>query len=499
MDLFEYSKNNINKSELELAPDLSADPSCAEPSGFSESTPAWSAANNQSPRASQELPPKKPDCSQELASQELSRKSSSILANEFSVLEVQKATGLPAFQSQSAEASLPSLNLTWGLEPLAARMRPKRLEDLVGQQHLLRPGTIWYKAIQSGQVPSLILFGPPGAGKSSLIEIIIQTTRAHVERVSATEFTAKVLREVAAAAKTRKIERRQRTLFFIDEIHRLTSTQQDLLLPHTESGDMILLGATTENPSFNIARALRSRCQILELKSLNSSDHLILLNRAARLLGIELEMLLGKEAIELLISGSGGDARTLLNRFELIYNAFILSPDDQSSAMVNSGEAPTNELDTRSRFPLDSAGLQVFAFENVKPNLDSQAMRSNLMSALIKSMRASDPDDASFYLRSLVHAKESLGHICRRLVIFASEDIGLADSTALSFALAARDAVEYVGDPEAQLILSHAVISLAKRPKSREAVDAIEKSTARLSTGTSLSIPAKYRLHSRGQ
>lgn len=329
--------------------------------------------------------------------------------------------------------------------PLAARMRPRTLEEFVGQESLLGAGRALRAAIERDAVPSMILWGPPGSGKTSLAEIVARTTGAHFERMSAVSAGVADLRRAVSDAKARARGGRQ-TILFIDEIHRFNKAQQDAILPYVEDGTVTFVGATTENPSFEVNSALLSRARVFVLQPLSDGDVATIVDRALTdERGLNGRVRLDDEARELLIRLANGDARVALNALE--YAAASVAPD--------AGEA---QIDA----PLIREAMQRRGSQYDKGG----EMHYDVISAFIKSMRASDPDAALYWLARMVDGGEDPLFIARRLVIAASEDVGLADSNALSVAIAAQQAVHFVGMPEGFFPLAHATLYLATAPKS---------------------------------
>ncbi|MDQ2991811.1 MAG: replication-associated recombination protein A [Candidatus Eremiobacteraeota bacterium] len=325
--------------------------------------------------------------------------------------------------------------------PLAARMRPRTLDEYVGQTQIVGPGRALRRAIESDTVPSMILWGPPGTGKTTLAEIVARTTGAHFTKLSAVSAGVADLRKVVAEAQARK-RMGKRTVLFIDEIHRFNKGQQDAVLPYVEDGTTVLIGATTENPSFEVNSALLSRSRVFVLESLTDDDVGALVDRALadpeRGLGAK-GVTLEPEARAVLIDLANGDARAALNALEFaasvsktIDRATVL--DAMQRRMANYDKGGDNHYDT--------------------------------ISAFIKSMRASDPDASLYWLARMIDAGEDPLFIARRIVILASEDVGLADSRGLQVALAAQQAVHFLGMPEGHYPLAHAVLYLATAPKS---------------------------------
>jgi len=360
--------------------------------------------------------------------------------------------------------------------PLAARMRPRTLDEFVGQEQILGPGKLLRRAIESDRVSSLILWGPPGSGKTTLAQIIARATHAHFVGLSAVSAGVADLRKAIEDASLRRRQRGQRTILLIDEIHRFNKGQQDAILHAVEQGVVTLVGATTENPSFEVNSALLSRCRVFTLRPLRPEELEVLIRRAIsdreRGMG-SLQIDLDTEAMRALIALSDGDARKVLNGLELAVAA--TTPDAHGVHHV--GLAAVEDAMQR-RVPLyDKAGEQHY----------------DLVSAFIKSLRGSDPDAALYYMARMLEAGEDPLFLMRRMVILSAEDIGLADPQALQVAVAAQQAVHFVGMPEAWLIMSEAAIYLATAPKSSSAKIAIEKAREAASTSGDLPVPLHLR------
>lgn len=355
-------------------------------------------------------------------------------------------------------------------EPLAERMRPRSLDDYVGQKHLVGEGAILRKMIDAGRISSFILWGPPGVGKTTLAQIIAHTLKVPFYTLSAVTSGVKDVREVIERAKNNRFFDSASPILFIDEIHRFSKSQQDSLLGAVEKGIVTLIGATTENPSFEVIRPLLSRCQLYVLKSLGKDDLQGLLERA-----IHKDVVLKEKDITLKETGamlrySGGDARKLLNILELIVNSF------SSDEIIITDEVVERELQ-QNPLAYDKQG----------------EMHYDIISAFIKSIRGSDPDAALYWMARMIEGGEDPQFIARRVVISASEDIGLANPNALLLANAAFDTVMKIGWPEARIALAEAVVYLATSPKSNSAYLGINAAIARVRETGNLPVPLHIR------
>ena len=334
--------------------------------------------------------------------------------------------------------------------PLALRLRPRTLEEFVGQQQVLGEGSGLRLAIAEDRVGSMILFGPPGSGKTTLARIVAETTGAAFEELSAVSASVADVREVLTRARDRLGGSGQRTILFLDEIHRFNKAQQDALLPGVEEGLLTLIGATTENPYFEVNSALLSRCQIYELESLSIEDLETVARRGAAELGVELP----DELLRLIATRAGGDARS-------VHNIVELAVQTAQGAGEPLAEAHVDDAARKRPLVYDKAADAHYDF----------------ISAFIKSMRGSDADASVYYLAAMLESGEDARYIARRMIVLASEDIGNADPRALMVAVAAAQAVEHVGLPEARLNLSQAAIYLALAPKSNASYEAIKRAT----------------------
>jgi putative ATPase len=361
------------------------------------------------------------------------------------------------------------------LAPLAEALRPRRFDDVVGQEHLAAPGAALRRLAESGRLGSSILWGPAGTGKTTLARIAAETAGYELEGLSAVSAGVREVREALERARQRLAERGVRTALFIDEVHRFNKSQQDLLLPVSETGAIVLIGATTENPFFEVNAALMSRCTLWRLTALRDEDLEELCRRGARLRGA----VLGDGAAEALVASAEGDARAALTTLDTAVVLADAGPEGAGEVVV-----------TREHVALARDGRLVH---------QSRDTHYDQISAFIKSVRGSDPDAALYWMVALLEAGESARFLARRLVILASEDVGLADSSALVLAQAAAQAVEFVGLPEARLTLAHATLALALAPKSNSATRALAATEAALRAGSSTQVPTALRdAHYRG-
>ena len=340
--------------------------------------------------------------------------------------------------------------------PLASRLRPTKLEEVVGQQHIVGKDKLLYRAIKADKLTSVIFYGPPGTGKTTLAKVIANTTSADFTQINATVAGKKDMEEVVKQAQNALGMYGRKTILFIDEIHRFNKGQQDYLLPFVEDGTIILIGATTENPYFEVNGALLSRSIIFELKSLEKKDIRKLLDRAVtdpvKGLG-SYHAEVSEEALDFLADLAGGDARAALNAIEL----GVLTTERSADGKIHVDLETAQECIQKRVVRYDKTGDQHY----------------DTISAFIKSMRGSDPDAAVYYLAKMLYAGEDIKFIARRIMICASEDVGNADPNALVVAVSAAQAVERIGMPEAQIILSQAVLYVATAPKSNSACNAV--------------------------
>ena len=365
--------------------------------------------------------------------------------------------------------------------PLASRLRPRTLEEVVGQQHIIGKDKMLYRAIKADKLGSVIFYGPPGTGKTTLAKVIANTTSAEFTQINATVAGKKDMEEVVQKAKNAMGMYGRRTILFVDEIHRFNKGQKDYLLPFVEDGTLILIGATTENPYFEVNSALISRSIIFELKPLEKEDIRTLIERAVY--DVERGMgayhaVIEEDAEEFLADIAGGDARAALNAVELA----VLTTEPEKDGKIHI------TLDVAS----ECIQKRVVRYDKTGDN------HYDTISAFIKSMRGSDPDAAVYYLARMLYAGESVTFIARRIMICASEDVGNADPQALQVAVAAAQAVERIGMPESQLILSQAALYVACAPKSNSATNAIFEATEAVKSGKATIPPYLQDAHYPG-
>ncbi len=366
--------------------------------------------------------------------------------------------------------------------PLASRLRPVKLEEVVGQQHIIGKDKLLYRAIQADKLSSIIFYGPPGTGKTTLAKVIANTTSAEFTQINATSAGKKDMEEVVQQAKNNQGMYGKKTILFIDEIHRFNKAQQDYLLPFVEDGTIVLIGATTENPYFEVNGALLSRSVIFELKPLSKDEIRSILLRALT----DQEKGMGsyhakieEDALEFLADVANGDARAALTAIEL---GVLTTPRGEDGNIHITLEVASECIQKR-----------VVQYDKMGDN------HYDTISAFIKSMRGSDPDAAVYYLAKMLYAGEDIKFIARRIMICASEDVGNADPQALMVAVSAAQAVERIGMPEAQIILSHAVTYVASAPKSNAACLAIDRAMETVKNTQSAPVPVHLQdSHYRG-
>jgi putative ATPase len=356
--------------------------------------------------------------------------------------------------------------------PLAQRMRPRNLDEVVGQRHIIGPDKLLYRAIKADKLSSIIFYGPPGTGKTTLAKVIANTTSADFRQINATVAGKKDMEDVVAAAKNNMGMYGRKTILFVDEIHRFNKGQQDYLLPFVEDGTLILIGATTENPYFEVNSALISRSIIFELKALEKEDILSLIHTAVydkeRGMGAY-DAVIDDAAAEFLADIANGDARNALNAVEL--------------GIMSTNRADDGKIHITLEVAEECIQKRVIRYDKTGDN------HYDTISAFIKSMRGSDPDAALYYLARMLYAGEDIKFIARRIMICASEDVGNADPQALVVAVSACEAVERIGMPEAQIILAQAVTYIATAPKSNASYLGIDKAMAQVAGEKTAVIP----------
>ena len=379
--------------------------------------------------------------------------------------------------------------------PLATRMRPCSLEEFVGQGHILAAGKLLRRAIEADRLPSVIFSGPPGSGKTTLARIIAEMTHSKFIRISGVESNVAEMRRVIAAATNRLRTSGQKTILFIDEIHHFNKAQQDILLPDVETGNLRLIGATTYNPFFYVNSALVSRSQVFQLEPLRVEQLEQLINRALtdkeRGLG-NYKVRIDKDARRHLAKLSDGDARKCLNALEI---GVLTTPPTGGTTSVSPASLRT-KTDATARVP-PTEGLIHFTLAVAEESIQQKSVvydragdaHYDTISAFIKSMRASDEKGAMYWLAKMLYAGEDFRFIARRIVIFASEDVGLADPEALPLAIATQQAVESVGMPEARIPLAHATAYMCRAKKSREAYDALNAATEKIEMEQTKGVP----------
>jgi putative ATPase len=360
--------------------------------------------------------------------------------------------------------------------PLASRMRPRSLDEFVGQEHILAPGKLLRRAIEADRLPSVILSGPPGTGKTTLAQIIAAMTQSKFERLSGVESNVAEMRRVVAGATNRRRSSGKKTILFVDEIHHFNKVQQDILLPDVESGNLRLIGATTYNPFFYVNSALVSRSQVFQLESLGVDELELLIERALE----DEERGLGKHRVKMdpdarhhLAKLSDGDARKCLNALEI---GVLTTPPNDKGVIHFTLPVAEESIQTKA-VVYDRAGDAHY----------------DTISAFIKSMRASDEKGAIYWLAKMLHAGEDFRFIARRILIFASEDVGLADAEALPLAIATQQAVEFVGMPEARIPLAHATVYMCRAKKNREAYESLGEATEEIEAERTQRVPEKLK------
>src|SRR5438477_12205929 len=397
-----------------------------------------------------------------------------------------------------AKSEAENLERVSAAAPLAARMRPRTLDEFVGQEHILAPGKLLRRAIEADRLPSLIISGPPGSGKTTLAYVIAEMTHSEFIRLSGVESNVAEIRKVVAAAANRLRTSGRKTIVFIDEIHHFNKAQQDILLPDVESGNLRLIGATTYNPYFYVNSALVSRSLVFRLEPLTVEQLEIVSDRALA----DSERGLGKYKVKLdadarrhLAKLSDGDARKCLNALEV----GVLTTPPGGKASVPS-KSSRRKQDATERVP-PAEGVIHFTLRVAEESIQTKAVvydkkgdaHYDTISAFIKSMRASDEKGAIYWLAKMLHAGEDFRFIARRIVIFASQDVGLADPEALPLAIATQQAVEFVGLPEARIPLAHATAYMCRTKKSREAYELLGTASEKIESEQTRAVPDELK------
>jgi putative ATPase len=388
-------------------------------------------------------------------------------------------------------------NQTADNAPLATRMRPRSLEEFVGQEHILGPGKLLRRAIEADRLPSVIFYGPPGSGKTTLARVIAEMTHAKFVRISGVESNVAEMRRVLAAGTNRLRTSGQKTILFVDEIHHFNKAQQDILLPDVEAGNLRLIGATTYNPFFYVNSALVSRSQVFRLEPLSVEQLEQLIDRALadkeRGLG-NYNVKMDSDARRHLAKLSDGDARKCLNALEI---GVLTTPAVADRVEVGRPKREKHSGAAGVNAPGYNESVIHFTLPVAEESIQQKAVvydragdaHYDTISAFIKSMRASDEKGAMYWLAKMLHAGEDFRFIARRIVIFASEDVGLADPEALQLAIATQHAVEFVGLPEARIPLAHATVYMCRAAKSREAYDLLNAATEQIEAEQTKSVP----------
>lgn len=364
--------------------------------------------------------------------------------------------------------------------PLSEVLRPKNLDEIIGQEKTIGPQSKLGRMLRQGIVPSLIIWGPPGTGKTTFALALAQHIQAHFVNLNAVDSGAKALREVGEAGRDRRLQFSQKTLLFVDEIHRFNKSQQDVLLPYVEKGDLILIGATTENPSYELNKALLSRSRVVVFERLTPAQLKEIVDKVCRFYEVSEEALLKPEALKNLLEISDGDARRLINSLEILFDYYRFETGSRSG-------------ETQSSFPLDLEALRELLQMSPLGYDKSSEMHYDVISAFIKSVRGSDPDAAVYYLARMLEGGEDPVFIARRLIILASEDVGNADPRALSLAVAGLQAVEAIGLPEAAITLSQVTTYMASCPKSNRSYMALNQAKECVQETKSLPVPLHLR------
>src|SRR5213592_940471 len=402
------------------------------------------------------------------------------------------------FSAQNEDVDLTKID---SAAPLATRMRPRSLEEFVGQEHILGPGKLLRRAIEADRLPSVIFYGPPGSGKTTLARVIAEMTHAKFVRISGVESNVAEMRRVLASATNRLRTSGQKTILFVDEIHHFNKAQQDILLPDVEAGNLRLIGATTYNPFFYVNSALVSRSQVFRLEPLSVEQLEQLIDRALadkeRGLG-NYRVKMDRDARRHLAKLSDGDARKCLNALEI---GVLTTPAVADRVEVGRPKREKHSGAAGVNAPAYNEQVIHFTLAAAEESIQQKAVvydrvgdaHYDTISAFIKSMRASDEKGAMYWLAKMLHAGEDFRFIARRIVIFASEDVGLADPQALPLAIATQQAVEFVGLPEARIPLAHATAYMCRAAKSREAYDELNAASEKVEMEQTSRVPEQLK------
>jgi putative ATPase len=364
--------------------------------------------------------------------------------------------------------------------PLSEVLRPKNLDEITGQEKTIGPRSKLGQMLRKGMIPSLIIWGPPGTGKTTFALALAQHIQAYFVNLNATDSGAKILREVGESGRDRRLQFNQKTLLFVDEIHRFNKSQQDVLLPFVERGDLILIGATTENPSYELNRALLSRSRVIVFERLSIVQLHTILDKVFAFYQVLPQRIFQPESLANILEVSDGDARRLINSLEIIFDYFKFEKTADVSA-------------TPASFPLDLESLRELLQMSPLGYDKSSEMHYDVISAFIKSVRGSDPDAAVYYLARMLEGGEDPVFIARRLIVLASEDVGNADPRALSLAVAGLQAVEAIGLPEAAITLSQVTTYMASCPKSNRSYMALNQAKEAVQETKTIPVPLHLR------
>ncbi len=389
---------------------------------------------------------------------------------------------------------IPLENLTG--TPLAERLRPKKVQDIIGQEKSIGPHSVFYKLLKSGRIPSVIIWGPPGTGKTTFAQTLSQELDAFYIAENAVESGAKRLREIGEAARVRRRADGKQTILFVDEIHRFNKAQQDVLLPFVEKGELILVGATTENPSYEINHALLSRTRLLVFERLTNKHLQELAQKALSLESLTLNQLVATELQATLFDWADGDARKLYNILDILISIYRVQSSTHLKAnldLTKLDSTQENSADPLSHWPLREEGLELVRGASFIGYDKASAHHYDVISAFIKSVRGSDANAALYYLARMIKGGESPTFIARRLIILASEDIGNADPRALAVAVNGAQAVEMIGLPEGAITLAQVTTYLASAPKSNRSYMGLKRAQELVETHGTLPIPLDLR------